>query len=174
MIDAGLLYEPTQDQRDVFLADARTLSNLKGLKYVQDKIKKGDVTFRFDDIPGSYKETTFRCALKHICPTTLPETGAKILELAATTEKPFPIVKTASFINVSWAYVIDLDEDLLEVFGYKDRGCMGGECRVIENHRFDGVDWARPSGPPGDCLGQWKFSRIPMREDFLVNLRDYR
>ncbi|KAF9640860.1 hypothetical protein BFW01_g12666 [Lasiodiplodia theobromae] len=174
VIDADLLYEPTQDQKDLFEADARSLSFLKEVEYVKERNKNGDVTFSFYDITNNYKEKAFRAALRHVCPTMLGEIGAMILEHAAVSTKPFPIIKTTSFANVSWAYVIDLDEDLLEVFGYKDQGCMGGECRVIENHRFDEVDWAGPSGPPGDCLGQWKFSRIPTRQDFLLKLRDYR
>ncbi|EME78981.1 uncharacterized protein MYCFIDRAFT_87492 [Pseudocercospora fijiensis CIRAD86] len=70
------------------------------------------------------------------------ETGAKILEIVAqaTEQNAVPIVKELGFVNdglfCEWAYVVDLDKEVLEVyagqFGLERRGMSGGAERFKE------------------------------------------
>ncbi|KAL1634825.1 hypothetical protein SLS58_010508 [Diplodia intermedia] len=167
VIDAGLLYEPSEQQRDNWKAESQTLEEdfrardeehwKKYMQFIQEQISKGATA---PPAGGDGYEPLTK-PLEQVCPTMSCYTGARILKYAAEAKAPFPILKSLRFDSgIEWAYVVDLDEGSLEVWG--------DGMEPVENDRFGEYEWAVESGgPPGSCVGIWAFEELPSKEEFI-------
>lgn len=94
-------------------------------------------------------------------PSISRDTYAKILEIAANAMEPVPLIKDAEFIAdtlfCEWAYVVDLDEGLFEV--YSDT--YGGDVQTSRG-KDKGVEHDGPS-----LMGKWKLDALPTRDELL-------
>ena len=110
--------------------------------------------------------------MKLSCPSMSRMTSAEILEVVAgaTAEAPVPISMELEFIYdglfCEWAYVVDLDAGVLEVF-----------CGLEEEHegsspRFKDVDGAEAGWVPA-LVKRFAFAELPATDDeFLAVMRE--
>ncbi|KAL0258230.1 RNA-binding protein Cwf29 [Diplodia seriata] len=166
VINAGLLYEPSEQQLDNWKAESQTLEEdyrvrdeehwNKYMQFIQEQISKGATP----PAGGDGYEPLAR-PLEQVCPTMSCYTGARILKYAAEAKARFPVLKCLHFhLDIQGAYVVDLDEGLLEVWG--------DGMEPVENDRFDKYEWAvKSGGPPGSCVGMWAFEELPSKEEFI-------
>ncbi|KAG8625655.1 hypothetical protein KVT40_006056 [Elsinoe batatas] len=95
-----------------------------------------------------------------LCPSLALDTGAEILALVADATDNVPVLN--EFDNLTrhlceWAYVVDLDEGVLEVWG--DNPEM-----EIPSNRFDQI------GAKLVLVGQWDLNDLPDQDTFLEEL----
>ncbi|KKY19611.1 putative u2 snrnp component ist3 [Diplodia seriata] len=137
VINAGLLYEPSEQQLDNWKAESQTLEEdyrvrdeehwNKYMQFIQEQISKGATP----PAGGDGYEPLAR-PLEQVCPTMSCYTGARILKYAAEAKARFPVLKCLHFhFHIQGAYVVDLDEGLLEVWG--------DGMEPVENDRFDNM-----------------------------------
>ncbi|KAK2754277.1 hypothetical protein FQN54_007157 [Arachnomyces sp. PD_36] len=106
-----LIYTPTDDELDHMVGEATKLAVEGGLR--------GVLEGNFADV-YSYSSSPF---VKR-CPSLTDHCGGRILDVIAQVERPtnksrVPIITELGFINspdCSWAYVVDLDTNVFEVF----------------------------------------------------------
>lgn len=157
------LYEPTQEQHDEINRTMREFQSEAGARLQELKnqgFRSGNE--EFDDI----RHRAYR-PMVYTCPSLASDTSAGILELIANAEKPLPVVIDIEFVGnglfCEWAYVVDLDAGVLEVYEGKNET----ESR-IGGTRFEhlkGMESRNGAGP--ELRGSWKFSNLPSEEAFL-------
>lgn len=153
MIDADLLYEPDETQLEAWEWEAELLE-----EEYSERFRKGTFVERRSN------PEQWRRPIEMVCPTMSGSTGARILEYAAGATAPFPIVKSMSWAgDLEWAYVLDLDEGLLEVYGggYWDR------VDRPQSDRFEGDDCAIENWPEDICIGKWSLDALPDKDEFV-------
>lgn len=153
MIDADLLYEPDETQLEAWKSEADSLKN----EY-DERLRKS--TF----LESHNNPELWRHPMEMVCPTMSRETGARMLELAADATAPFPVVKPMSWTDdLEWAYVLDLDEGLLEVYG-------GDYWDIVDrpqSDRFEGDDCAIENWPEDICIGKWSLDALSDKDEFV-------
>ncbi|KFY69421.1 hypothetical protein V496_00245 [Pseudogymnoascus sp. VKM F-4515 (FW-2607)] len=110
--------------------------------------------------------------VKLSCPSMSRETSAEILEVVAktTAEAPVPIVHELEFIHdglyCEWAYVVDLDAEVLEVYREVERGHEGS------SQRFKDVDGAGMGLVPS-LVKAFAFGELPKENvDFVAAINE--
>ncbi|KAI0800398.1 hypothetical protein C8Q74DRAFT_1236298 [Fomes fomentarius] len=102
----------------------------------------------------------------HPAPSLSRDTGAKILELVANATVPVPLFRSIDFLTdglfCEWAYVVDLDEDVVEVY---NNGSDGDQERAWE--RFKGVEGLENATYLPSMVGSWKFEELPDEVTFV-------
>ena len=96
-------------------------------------------------------------------PTLAAATGAGILGLLADTSGPVAVQKNLRFIAdtvfCEWAYVVDLDQEVLEVWAGEFT-----ECRDVTQTRFDAFLKPEQRVRPG-MVGKFGFANLPTDEE---------
>lgn len=100
-------------------------------------------------------------------PRGIPLAGhGYILELVANATMPVPLFRYIEFLTdgllCEWAYVLDLDETVLEVY---DNG-PGGD-REREWERFKGVEGLENARYLPSMVGSWNFEGLPDENTFV-------
>ncbi|KFX87638.1 hypothetical protein V490_08111 [Pseudogymnoascus sp. VKM F-3557] len=133
----------------------------------EQAMAKLDQEFWAAPVPG--KE--FDRKRKAVCPSLSCNTSAEILEVVAnaTTEAPVPIRLGLEFIHdglfCEWAYVVDLDAEVLEVFNGIEEEYEGS------SQRFKGVPGAVENEVPS-LLKAYAFAELPATDDeFLADMK---
>ncbi|KAL1632727.1 hypothetical protein SLS56_003424 [Neofusicoccum ribis] len=153
VIDAGLLYEPTEVQIRNYRDEAETLEEDWYERYMKTSIL---------ELRRANQEE-FRRPMELVCPTLSCYTGARILELAANAEGPFPVVREGFKGCEEWVYVVDLDEGVVEAWD-----CDGSREDQIESERFDDVEeWLEMDGYPLSLVGKWALDGLPSKKEFV-------
>ncbi|KAI0743497.1 hypothetical protein C8Q80DRAFT_842058 [Daedaleopsis nitida] len=141
-----MLYEPTDAQLDELFAEI-------------NRANKAKYSLTADPREEIELSTAAKCVTR--------DTGADILEVVANATEPVPIVKSLEFLSdrvfCEWAYVVDLDEDVLEVYG------KGVEVRSGWV-RFEGVEGLRNAKSLPPVVGAWRFEELPNERSFLKSL----
>jgi len=140
----GKLYTPTEAQLDGWLNETNDATNA----FTQRLLRVGE------DEPMPEKPGP-------LYPSVSRDTGAKVLDLVANTSRPIPIVKELEFIRdtlfCEWAYVIDLDVEVLEVYaGNRD----DGETQT----RFGEAEGVKAGQGPVP-MGMWWFDGLPTQAE---------
>jgi len=141
-LDNDLLYTPTAEQPKKFDADAEVVR--KEANELMNRVNSGlvDVTTAYVAFGREY-DLLDTCAgpLMVVCPSMSRDCGAQILSLVAYATEKVPIRLQPEFIVdwlfCEWAYVVDLDNEVLEVYKGKrarDEGNKG---------RFDDEDYVK-------------------------------
>ncbi|RYP26069.1 hypothetical protein DL767_008172 [Monosporascus sp. MG133] len=165
VLDAeGMLYEPTDDQLDAWYAEMQRAS--------QEHYARPP--------PTDERELEEWCNVLHpgqyVCPSVSRDTGADILRLVAdaTAEKPVPVVRRIEFLAdtcfCEWAYVVDLDERVLEVYGSPEYSGTRGLPVLGDGSRFRRVESLRDAESLPALVGRFPFDNLPSREDFVSSL----
>ena len=117
-------------------------------------------------------DVSVRERMKAACPSMSRETSAGILEVVAkaTAEAPVPICLGLEFIHdglfCEWAYVVDLDAEVLEVFHGLEKEREGS------SQRFKGVDGAEAGWVPA-LVKAFAFAELPKKEaDFIEAMNE--
>ncbi|RYP51567.1 hypothetical protein DL769_010793 [Monosporascus sp. CRB-8-3] len=162
VLDAeGMLYEPTEGQLNDWYAEMQ--------RACQEHYARPP--------PTDERELEDWCNVLHpgqdICPSVSRDTGADILRLVAdaTAEKPVPVVRRIEFLAdtlfCEWAYVVDLDEHVLEVYGslqYLETGVLPV---LGDGSRFRRVESLKDAESLPFLVGRFPFDNLPSKEEFV-------
>ena len=128
----------------------------EGLQYITTPTKEGleelenSVRQELESDPEAenrYESLLYSQVDRSLWPSLSRDTGAKILEIVtqARAEKRVFIVPNLEFANdglfCKWAYVVDLDQNIFEVFG----GCEGKQ--IAPTTRFNNIGGSQDSLP---------------------------
>ncbi|KFZ10690.1 hypothetical protein V502_07986 [Pseudogymnoascus sp. VKM F-4520 (FW-2644)] len=118
------------------------------------------------------RNVSVRDRMRAVCPSMSRETSAGILDVVAkaTAEAPVPICLGLEFIHdglfCEWAYVVDLDAEVLEVFHGLEKEREGSV------QRFKGVDGAEAGWVPA-LVKAFAFAELPKKEaDFVEAMNE--
>ncbi|RYO92280.1 hypothetical protein DL766_001771 [Monosporascus sp. MC13-8B] len=165
VLDAeGMLYEPTVDQLDAWYAEMQ--------RAYQEHYTR--------PLPTDKRELQgWRSILypgQDVYPSVSRDTGADILWLVAdaTAEKPVPIVRKIEFLTdtglCEWAYVVDLDEHVLEVYGSLKYSGTRGLPVLGDGSRFQRVEGLKDAESLPSLVGTFPFDNLPSEEEFVSSL----
>ncbi|RYP46052.1 hypothetical protein DL768_007678 [Monosporascus sp. mg162] len=165
VLDAeGTLYEPTEDQLNAWYAEMQ--------RATQEHYARRP--------PTDKREFEEWCNVRHpgrdVCPSVSRDTGADILWLVAdaTAERPVPVVPDIEFLAETyfceWAYVVDLDEHVLEVYGSPKRLVHRGLPVLGDGSRFRRVESLKDAESLPSLVGRFPFDNLPSREEFVSSL----
>lgn len=164
----------------VFLTGASSIARLKqGLTHTYtptdeevEEIEKAMIKQDREHYAAvSSGEISMRERVKLSCPSMSRETSAGILEVVAkaTAEAPVPILLELEFIHdglfCEWAYVVDLDAEVLEVYQGVEREHEGS------SQRFRGVDGAETGLVPS-LLKVFAFGGLPKKVDLVAAINE--
>ncbi|KAL1970424.1 hypothetical protein VTN77DRAFT_5585 [Rasamsonia byssochlamydoides] len=154
-----------------FLLNSANIDRLKnGLQFI--------VTLDQEDLeqflPSSLPHTHGNCKCgkgeaEPFPPSLSRDSGARILEIIAqaTAEKRVPIMLDLEFANdglfCEWAYVVDLDNNVFEVFG----GAVSKD-KAGSDHRFASVGGERVTVPA--LVKSFPFAELPATEEEFVKI----
>lgn len=158
---ANMLYTPTKEQLDAWhaaMARERQAHYERGRDLVDEaEIKQWAAM----DFPG-----------RDVCPSISRDTGAGILEVVANATEPVPVVRDLEFLAdglfCEWAYVVDLDEGVVEVYSNWDGLKVikyGGEVRFVGDESF------KDMGSFPALVGKWSFCELPDEATFVESLK---
>ena len=108
-----------------------------------------------------------KCEIEEVWPSLSRETGAGIFEIIAqaTAEKYVPVLLDLEFANdglCEWAYVVDLDDCMFEVFA-------GGELKdKAASKRFASIGGTRDRVP--GLLKSFSFTKLPTTEEDFIRI----
>jgi hypothetical protein len=145
-LDNDMIYTPTPTQLDKINEEIQTYHSEKQARLLE-LLRKGD--------GENYMKAMDRDQSNDPYPTLNRDTGAKILQLVAEAKEPVPIIREVNFIAdtlfCEWAYVLDLDLRVFEVYSGRSNG--SGE-------RFKGL------GGPG-YIAKFSLDSLPDEKCFL-------
>ncbi|KAI8819577.1 uncharacterized protein EV422DRAFT_533542 [Fimicolochytrium jonesii] len=160
-IDAGHLYTPTQEQCEEWD------------RLVWEKTLEQKARIRAGMAHGGLEDSDFhRPSIADYCPSLSRDTGAGILKLVADATGPVPIVTDVDFIAdrdyCEWAYVVDLDQGLFEVFSRRP----WSDAPTVKNDRFKNLEAAEKPGCQPKCVGAWTLDDLPSKKGFLARFAE--
>jgi hypothetical protein len=141
-LDKNRLYTPTAAQLDEHRKEVKS-AELARAERMHELLRQGDGTLSGLEewkVPGQ--------------PTLHPHSGADVLQLVADAKHPVPIVCNIDYIkdkSCRWAYIIDLDANVLEVYLHGMEGIEG---------RFKDI------GGPGYVV-KYELTNLPNKKKFL-------
>ncbi|RYP57186.1 hypothetical protein DL770_010728 [Monosporascus sp. CRB-9-2] len=164
VLDAeGMLYEPTEDQLNAWYVEMQHASQE-----------------HYTRPPTDERELDKWCNVLHpgqdVCPSVSRDTGADILWLVAdaTAEKPVPVVHNIDFVAdtvfCEWAYVVDLDEHVLEVYGSLKYLGTRGLPVLGDGSRFRRVESLKDAESLPSLVGRFPFDNLPSEGEFVSSL----
>ncbi|KUI62430.1 hypothetical protein VP1G_09557 [Cytospora mali] len=160
------LYTPTKEElTDI---DLKTQDLRREARERMDQIDQGKIQLPEEEVKQILNQEM--SALNFVCPSLSRDTGARILDVIANSDKPIPVEFDLQFTQsmlCEWVYVVDVDAAVLEVYnglGWKTEG----------GTRFDKLDFGedlhKPSLDDAEGLGliaQWPLNNLPSESDFL-------
>ncbi|KAF2146998.1 uncharacterized protein K452DRAFT_261128 [Aplosporella prunicola CBS 121167] len=146
-IDNKRLYKPTEEQ----VEEIRRKNNELEYEMHEREYKR-----KQRQLETRYSAPTI------ICPTLSRDTGASILQIVADATEPVPIQLEVEFIAdqlyCEWAYLIDLDARVLEVYSGNFSGFDQPQVQKSTHGRFP--DWNVP-----DLVAKFTFDKMPEPHD---------
>lgn len=107
--------------------------------------------------------------MMHLRPSLARDTGAGILKMIADAEEPVPVQPEVDFIAdglfCEWAYVVDLDVEVFEVYGGHE------EKSATDVGRLDDLECIQGIGSRPAMVATYAFSGLPKEADFLADCR---
>lgn len=132
-----------------FIADPTRLTALK--KALDNNLAYFPTKEQFERLEGKPLEEV---------PSLSRDTAAGILDLVANAAEPVPLVDETEFMAdtlfCEWAYVVDLDEEVFEVYSSWEN------LQAQESDRFEAAN---------PMVGRWAFAELPSEDTFLASLQ---
>ncbi|KAF4302465.1 hypothetical protein GTA08_BOTSDO09870 [Botryosphaeria dothidea] len=153
-ISKGLLYTPTNEQLQAWKAQAFDLGQER-----QHQVLTNPASVNWEEHR--------KYPMEVVCPSIAAHISAGILQLVANSADPVPIVKHLDFIAdllyCEWAYVLDLDEHVLEVY------CPGARpIEGLESSRFDALECVKKLEKKGiTMVAKFKLDELPDADEFV-------
>lgn len=165
---AALVYEPTPAQLEAWDAEAAALQDEYDAQVEEHYGRRAQQLANGADKGAWLDEVDTRPAkpMQRVCPSVSRETGAGVLALVAGARgERVPVVREVGFVAdtlfCEWAYVVDLDEGVLEVWS----AGVGPE-EGLESGRFEGLEEVGVGGGPG-LVARWALGGLPDEAGFL-------
>jgi hypothetical protein len=120
-LDNGMVYQPTEEQISAWYEQAARAKKEIDQQLDEPIHEKGKQPKRSEDEWRRLQRLS-SAPLMAIQPSIARDCGAQILNIIAEAQEPVPVVKDEYFGDgdlyspIEWSYVIDLDQDLLEIY----------------------------------------------------------
>lgn len=159
------LYDPTQEERRDVAERTRKFQEETQARIAQ--LSEQGATMENQELRDLTMYRALR-PLAYVCPSLSRDTSAAILGLIADAEGPVPVHNDLEYVadgGCEWAYVVDLDAGVLEVYAAPG----GGGTREDETrfHQLESVKAQLGKGAGPVLRGSWKFSELPTESAFV-------
>ncbi|KAK5936828.1 hypothetical protein PMZ80_010947 [Knufia obscura] len=157
-LNRDILYTPTEEQMEEWWADAKVVS--AEAEAIKDRIRTNQKQMSSEEVGEEMERHQLMDALVAplmiVVPSMSRDCGSRILSLVACAKERVPVKLEVEFVVDSmceWAYVVDLDEDVLEVY-HGTQGSNEGK------GRFDDANFVVEGGCRPFMAKRYRFGEL--------------